>query len=97
MEDANGAGKATYFSWTADGAGYFVKMRNSTAWELDVPDGYPLQINDLRRQFKDFDAGIKAIIFGQGGTHVYVFEAGFVAHFAGPEAHWTNHPLPKVL
>ncbi|GJE90150.1 hypothetical protein PsYK624_062750 [Phanerochaete sordida] len=94
--DQYGAKKAASLSWTDDGRGYFVKLRGGDGWTMDVPDEYPLQIAQLRRQLSDFDQGIKTILFGQGGTHVYIFERGFVAHFEGT-AEDSEHPLNKIF
>ena len=93
--DNIGMKKAASITWTDDGKGYFVKLRGREGWTLDVPDEYPLQINELRRQIRDFDLGIKTILFGHAGTHVYVFERGFVAHLEGT-ADDKDHPLYKV-
>jgi hypothetical protein len=72
-----------------------VKLRGTDGWTLDVPDNYPLQIMDLRAKVKDFDQGIKTILFGQGGTHIYVFQVGFQAYFEGTAKN-IDHPLHKV-
>lgn len=93
--DRYGLNKAAYLSWTDDGRGYFIKIRQSSAWELDVPDEFPLQINELRARFKDFDLGLKAIVFGHEGTHIYAFDNLFVAHLRG-NAKESGHPLRKV-
>ena len=93
--DAVGANKACSLSWTHDGAGYFVKLRDGAGYTLDVPDAYPTVITALRARFGDFDVGIQAVLFGAGGTHVYIFQTGFQAHLAG-SAQDAAHPLTKV-
>lgn len=93
-ENTNGS-KAISLSWTGDGQGYFAKLSPGKEWTADLPDNYPHQINELRSQFADFDVGLKTILFGHAGTHVYIFEAGFVAHFEG-EAEEDEHPLNKA-
>lgn len=87
--------KATSLSWTADGKGYFARLLPSKEWTADLPDDFPHQINELRASVKNFDIGIKTILFGHGGTHIYVFERGFSAYFAG-SAQNTEHSLHKV-
>lgn len=62
---------------------------------MDVPEEYPLQIKKLRASVCDFDIGLKTILFGQGGTHVYVFQRGYVAHLEGT-ANDEEHPLYKI-
>lgn len=87
--------KASSISWSDDGKGYFLKLRGSKQWTLDLPDGYPHQIEELRKSVRDFDLGLKVILFGHAGTHIYIFERGFVAHFEGSARH-TDHPLHQV-
>lgn len=78
-----------------DGKGYFVKLSPNKEWTADLPDDYHHQIMELRAQFRDFDIGLKTILFGHAGTHVYVFERGYVAHFEGT-AEDSKHPLNKA-
>lgn len=87
--------KASSVSWTEDGTGYFVKLRPSKGWTADLPDEYPHKIEELRKQLKNFDIGLKTILFGYANTHIYVFERGFSAELNGP-AEDADHPLHKV-
>ena len=90
-----GANRASSISWTGDGKGYFVKLLPSKEWTADLPDDYPHQIVQLRSELQGFDQGLKTILFGEGGTHIYVFERGFSAWFVG-SADNPNHPLYKA-
>ena len=62
---------------------------------LDVRDDYPLQLSELTSAVPNFDQTLRTIIFGHGGTHIYVFETGFFAHLEG-KAMEKDHPLNRV-
>ena len=94
--NGDGSGnKAVSLSWTADGKGYFARLFPSKEWTGDLPDDFPHQIDKLRASVKNFDIGLKTILFGQGTSHIYVFERGFSAHLDGA-AEDVEHPLHKA-
>lgn len=82
-------------SWCDDGKGYFVKLRDVPQWTLNVEDNYPHLLDDLRKEVPDFERGLKAVLFGHRGTHIYIFQRGFYVCFEGPPED-PEHPLNKV-
>lgn len=99
MEHLNGSSKGlptpSFLSWCDDGEGYFLKLRDIPQWTLDVPDDYPQQLIELRKALPNFERGLKAVLFGHGGTHIYIFQRGFWVTLEGP-AEDPKHPLYKV-
>ncbi len=93
--DRYGLNKASSISWAHDGEGYFVKFRERGSWRLHVPECYPSQVHTFRNQIQNFDLGLKAVLFGYGGTHIYIFERGFAYNLEGA-AESEDHPLHKV-
>ncbi|EIN06412.1 hypothetical protein PUNSTDRAFT_53872 [Punctularia strigosozonata HHB-11173 SS5] len=96
LKGNNGKPKAQFVSFCGDGEGHFLKHVAAGGWDGTFPDNYPHKIFDLRKQFSDFDQGLRGIIFGSGGTHLYSLETGFSAELSG-KADDPNHPLYKAL
>lgn len=99
VEHLNGASKGmptpSFLSWCDDGKGHFLKLHGIAQWTLDVPDNYPQQLVEIRKALPDFERGLQAVLFGHGGTHIYIFQRGFWVTLEGP-AEDPDHPLYKV-
>jgi len=65
-------------------------------WNASLPSFYINTISALRNNIPNFDAGLKYVIFGKGGTHIYQFETGFLANLEGEHGR-EDHPLNQAL
>ncbi|KAG6856710.1 hypothetical protein H0H87_001499 [Tephrocybe sp. NHM501043] len=65
-------------------------------WNVKLPSFYINTIGVLRNAIPNFDLGLKYVIFGKGGTHIYQFETGFLASLEG-EHEQEDHPLNQAL
>ncbi|KAI0344675.1 hypothetical protein BDW22DRAFT_1482865 [Trametopsis cervina] len=95
------ANAVSYLTFADTDAGYFVRFRpgggpDGRAWLLNVRPDYPDQISRLMSEVPDFTDALRYVLFGHGGTHIYVFRTGFVAHFEGA-AKDPQHPLNQIL
>jgi hypothetical protein len=79
----------------SDAPSYFLKHKNRGAWNCNLQEPYLSAVRELQAGVPDFDIGLKWILFGYGGTHIYQSEAGFLASVQGVHNN-ENHPLNKV-
>ncbi|KAF8065233.1 hypothetical protein FPV67DRAFT_1501922 [Lyophyllum atratum] len=75
---------------------FFVKHKNQGHWNASLPAFYVRTIGVLRDNIPNFDAGLKYVIFGKGGTHIYQFEGGFLTSLEGEHSK-EDHPLNQAL
>lgn len=95
LNGKNGKAQSNYVTFSEDPGSYFVKHNARGGWGANIEEPYVQRISALRKDLKDFDLGLKGIVFGKGGTHFYQFEAGFMAVLKG-DAESPQHPLNKV-
>ncbi|KAG6907600.1 hypothetical protein DXG01_008218 [Tephrocybe rancida] len=99
----NGAQYLTWPDYDAEESGvdernpwFFAKHKSRGHWNVQLPSLYINTIGVLRDAVPNFDLGLKYIIFGKGGTHIYQFETGFMASLEG-EHDEEGHPLNQAL
>ncbi|KAI0090302.1 hypothetical protein BDY19DRAFT_887623 [Irpex rosettiformis] len=95
------ANTVSYLAFADSDDGFFIKFRpgggpNGRSWILNVRPDYPDQVEILMSEIPNFSDRLRYILFGHGGTHIYVFDTGFCAHFEG-EAKDPEHPLHKTI
>ncbi|KAJ7627115.1 hypothetical protein FB45DRAFT_1059931 [Roridomyces roridus] len=90
-----GGAKFLSFPDSDDPAHYFLKGRNSGAWNAVLPNYYVDRLNSMQNEIKDFDVGITGMLFGQGRTNIVMFQAGFIADLDDRYVDGEDHPLLK--
>ncbi|KAJ7613210.1 hypothetical protein FB45DRAFT_1036729 [Roridomyces roridus] len=84
------------FPDSPDPGHYFLKGKNSGAWNAVLPSYYVDRLTTMQKELKNFDVGITGMLFGQGTTNIVMFQAGFVADLDDKYV-GEDHPLLKVL
>lgn len=69
---------------------YFVGSNTTGTWSCSLPDEYIKAMGILKQNIKNFDVGLKWIIFGKGGTHIYQFANRFLACLEGEHEDESN-------
>jgi hypothetical protein len=78
-----------------DGYTCFLKLDGRGEWSIKHSEDFPLNLEEARAEVPDLDERLRTVLFGQGGTHIYVLEGGFHAELIGKANH-DEHPLKKV-
>jgi hypothetical protein len=84
-----------FVTFPEDAASYFLKHKSRGSWNADLEEPYASTVTQLQENIKDFDLGLKWIIFGHAGSHIYQFETGFLFSMEGRHED-PEHPLRKV-
>lgn len=84
-----------FATFSQDPDSYFIKHKSRGSWSAHFEEPHISAIVQLRENMKHFDLGLKWIIFGYGGTHIYQFETGFMLYAQGRHED-PEHPLCKV-
>ncbi|KAJ7146912.1 hypothetical protein C8R44DRAFT_724619 [Mycena epipterygia] len=74
---------------------YFIKGKKQGAWSAMLQNYFIQELNKMKADVRNFDAGITGMLFGKGKTHIYLFRVGFLADF-DDEIDSLEHPLYKV-
>ena len=79
------APKASFMSFPAEPGGYFAKHAVGDGWSTDLLPVYEDALLATRQQVGEraFDTALRRVLFGRNGTHVIVFETGFIAKLQG--------------
>ena len=86
---------SNYVSFPEEPDGYFLKGIKTGAWTAELADLYVNSIREGQRDIGGFDLGLKRIMFGVGGSHIFCFDNGFQAKLQGIHDHPDNS-LHKV-
>jgi hypothetical protein len=84
-----------FVTFPEDAASYFVKHKSRGSWNADLEEPYISTYTQLQENIKNFDLGLKWIIFGHAGSHIYQLETGFLFSMEGRHED-PEHPLRKV-
>ncbi|KAF8515646.1 hypothetical protein JB92DRAFT_2717123 [Gautieria morchelliformis] len=87
---------SNYVSFPEESDGFFLKGTKTGAWSAELGDLYVNSIREAQRDIDGFDLGLKRIMFGVGGSHIFCFENGFQAKLQGIHDH-PDSALHKVL
>lgn len=79
------APKSDYISFPAEPDGYFAKHVVGDGWSTDLQPVYENAILATREQVGPhaFDTSLRCMLFGMRGSHMMVFESGFIAKLQG--------------
>ncbi|KAF7345314.1 hypothetical protein MSAN_01908200 [Mycena sanguinolenta] len=96
---ANGKAAANFVSFPNcnDPGHFFVKGKNTGAWNAFLDNYFISKINIAKAELSDFDAGLTGMLFGKGKSHIMMFQTGFIANLDDDEVTTEEHPLYKVL
>ncbi|KAJ6538168.1 hypothetical protein DFH09DRAFT_1177729 [Mycena vulgaris] len=99
LSGANGKAAADFVSFPDcdNPAHYFVKGKNTGAWNAFLDDYFVQKLGKTRTDVANFDAGLTGILFGKGKTYILMFQAGFLADVDDDEVPSEEHPLYKML
>jgi len=86
---------SNYVSFPVEPDGHFLKGITPGAWSAELADIYVNSIREAQRDIDGFDLGLKRILFGVGGSHIFCFDNGFQAKLQGVHDHPDN-ALHKV-
>jgi Cu2+-containing amine oxidase len=89
------SGSCEFVTFPEDAGSYFIKHQSRGRWNADLESIYHRTVTELREHVNNFDLGLKWIIFGKGGTHIYQFEKGLVVNTEGNHED-PEHPFRKV-
>ncbi|KAF8588186.1 hypothetical protein K439DRAFT_1335882 [Ramaria rubella] len=87
---------SNYVSFPEEPDGHFLKGIKTGAWSAELADLYVNSVREAQRDIDGFDLGLKSIMFGVGGSHIFCFDNGFQAKLQGAHDHPDN-ALHKVL
>ncbi|KAJ6489934.1 hypothetical protein C8R45DRAFT_992162 [Mycena sanguinolenta] len=99
LSGVNGKAAANFVSFPncSDPGHFFVKGKNTGAWNASLDNYFIQKLNVARGEVANFDTGLTSILFGKGKTYILMFQAGFLADLDEDEVSSEEHPLYKVL
>lgn len=86
---------SNYVAFPEEADGHFLKGITPGAWSAELADIYVNSIREAQRDIDGFDLGLKSILFGVEGSHIFCFDNGFQAKLQGTHDHPDN-TLHKV-
>lgn len=86
---------SNYVSFPEELDSHFLKGINPGAWSAELADSYVSSVREAQRDIDGFDLGLKRILFGVGGSHIFCFDNGFQAKLQGVHDQ-TGDALNKV-
>jgi hypothetical protein len=89
------AGALDFVSFCENSDSYFIKHKARGTWNANLESSYLRTLKHVKENIQNFDLGLKWIIFGSNGSHIYQFETGFLLAMEGKHED-PEHPFRKV-